>query len=104
MAFVGEVTKTRNALVAELPVGSVLVVSDQGTLEVIEVPNEEPTPANFEVGDLVDHPKYGSGQVSRMSVRLDNPNGFDPDTQVLVAFDDGVVRAVAPDRLQEAGW
>lgn len=101
MAFVGEVTKTRNGLVNKLPVGSVLVVSDQGTLEVIEVPADELT---FETGDLVEHPKYGSGQVSRMSAHLSYPDGFDAENHVLVAFDDGVVRAVAPDTLQEAGW
>ena len=102
MAFVGESTVTRNDLVNQLEVGTLLEVTAVGELTVIEVP--EPPAPNFEVGDLVDHLKYGSGQVSRMSVHLSNPEGFDADSQVLVAFDDGVVRAVNPESLALVAW
>lgn len=97
MAFVGESTTTGNKLVAELPIGAVLEVTAQGELTVIDVP--EPPAPEFNVGDLVDHLKYGTGQVSRMSIRLSNPGGFNSGSQVLVAFDDGVIRAVDPDTL-----
>lgn len=101
MAFVGESTVTGNDLVNQLEIGTLLEVTAAGELTVIEVP--EPPAPNFMVGSLVDHPKYGSGQVSRMSVHLSYPVEFGAD-QVLVAFDDGVVRAVDLEKLTEAAW
>lgn len=101
MTFVGKSTVTGNNFVNQLEVGTILEVTGAGELTVVEVP--EPPAPTFKVGDLVDHSKYGCGQVSRMSVRLSYPAEFNAD-QVLVTFDDGVVRAVNPDTLVTLLW
>jgi hypothetical protein len=41
MANVGDTFKTGNAIVAELPVGTALVVSDEGELEILDIPEDD---------------------------------------------------------------
>lgn len=62
---IGSTFKTGNAVVAGLPVGSVLQVSAQGTLEVVEVPSSIPS-----VGDEVET-KYGTATVVSLTSQID---------------------------------
>lgn len=91
-AQVGAQFKTGNSTVANLAEGTVLRVAGPGTLEIVEVPVAE-----FEAGDRI-QTHHGPSTVVRLSSRLGELEGFDPETQILYVSDDStVVRRINKD-------
>ena len=102
---IGDKFTTSNATIRQIPAGSTLLVAGPGEVVVTGLgcgPTSTVQPVtkakSFSEGDQVDHSKYGSGIVVRMSSYLTQPSGGKGDT--FVAFDEGVVRRVYASDLQ----
>lgn len=85
---VGTSFTTGNSTVAKLPVGSILEVTGDGQLEVLDVPEDE---VALEAGDVI-NTKYGTATVVRVSSQVSVTHQRGDDAVFYVADEDPVFR------------